>query len=256
LTKFKILVLTYWLYRGSMSAIMKINNSKQLAEVLILRRVSFLITFFFVFLLTYSLLAWVDFLPEPVTTKPIEEEKVIQDERKESKNTTKTTLAQVSDTLPGVESGFVGNLLPEKITFDSLNRSVVVFNPTSRKVADLDKSLLNGVVRHPDSATLDQNGTVFILGHSSYLPKVVNDSFQAFNGIQNLKWGDIIRIEAGESVYIYRVDKVYKAQATDTMVPIAGEKKRLVLATCNSFGSTDDRFIVEAELSEIKTKNT
>ena len=150
------------------------------------------------------------------------------------------------------KTSFVGNILPEKITFDSLNRSVTVFNPNSRNVTELDNALLNGVVRHPDSATLGQNGTVFILGHSSYLPKVLNENFQAFNGIQDLKWGDLIKVEGGDEVYIYRVEKVYKAKATDTTVPIAGESQRLVLATCNSFGSTDDRYIVEAELAEVK----
>ncbi len=220
---------------------METNNWKRLIGVLMVRKMSFLITFFLVFLATYAVLAWVDFLPEPVTPKTPEKEVILNDQNtleSEAKNDKKTS--------------FVGNILPEKITFDSLNRSVTVFNPNSRNVTELDNALLNGVVRHPDSATLGQNGTVFILGHSSYLPKVLNENFQAFNGIQDLKWGDLIKVEGGDEVYIYRVEKVYKAKATDTTVPIAGESQRLVLATCNSFGSTDDRYIVEAELAEVK----
>ena len=112
--------------------------------------------------------------------------------------------------------------------------------------------MLSGAVRHPDSATLDQLGTVFILGHSSYLPSVRNKNFQAFNGIQDLKWGDTIKITATEGEYVYRVDKVYRAKAQDITVPIAGSVKRLVLATCNSFGSVNDRYIVEADLVETK----
>ena len=155
---------------------METNNWKRLIGVLMVRKMSFLITFFLVFLATYAVLAWVDFLPEPVTPKTPEKEVILNDQNtleSEAKNDKKTS--------------FVGNILPEKITFDSLNRSVTVFNPNSRNVTELDNALLNGVVRHPDSATLGQNGTVFILGHSSYLPKVLNENFQAFNGIQDLK---------------------------------------------------------------------
>ena len=231
---------------------MDTNNDRGCLEVLLVRKISFLVTFFLAFLITYAVLAWLDFLPEPVTPtapKTAETETVI---KTESSTTTPIDNQEVQEKKEE-KTSFIGNILPEKITFDSLNRSTVVFNPNSRNVKELDAALLNGVVRHPDSATLGQNGTVFILGHSSYLPKVVNENFQAFNGIQDLKWGDTIKIEGGDQIYVYRVEKVYKAKATDTTVPIAGNSQKLVLATCNSFGSTDDRYIVEAELSEVKT---
>jgi len=48
-------------------------------------------------------------------------------------------------------------------------------------------------------------------------------------------------------VYEYRVEKVYRAEAKDVTVPIAGHGRTLTLATCNSFGSVDDRYIVEAK---------
>ena len=121
-----------------------------------------------------------------------------------------------------------------------------VSNPPSRAIHDLDNALLNGAVRHPDSATLAQDGNVFILGHSSYLPNILNRNFQAFNGIQYLEWGDTIEVSSRNQVFVYKVDKVYKANASELVVPIAGDEKRLTIATCNSFGSTDDRFIVEA----------
>ena len=82
------------------------------------------------------------------------------------------------------------------------------------------------------------------------MPVVHNKAFQAFNDIQKLKWGDLIEITTAEGLYVYRVDKVYRAKAHEVTVPIAGTEKRLFLATCNSFGSTDDRYIVEAELFE------
>ncbi len=106
------------------------------------------------------------------------------------------------------------------------------------------------MVRHPDSAHLAQDGNVFILGHSSYLPNVFNENFQAFNGIQNLEWGDTIEIRSENEVFTYRVEKVFQASAQDVTVPIAGDEKLLTIATCNSFGSADDRYIVEARQIE------
>jgi LPXTG-site transpeptidase (sortase) family protein len=107
-------------------------------------------------------------------------------------------------------------------------------------------------VRHPDSADFKNVGNIFILGHSSYLPNVVNKSFQAFNGIQKMTWGDKIRLQSADTEYIYRVEKVYKTKASDAVVPPTPGKARLTLATCNSFGSKDDRFVVEAVLIDTK----
>jgi sortase (surface protein transpeptidase) len=143
-------------------------------------------------------------------------------------------------------------VLPTSISIKKLDRVITVLNPTSRSIADLDAALLEGVVRHPDSANLLQDGNVFILGHSSYLPAVRNRNFQAFNGIEDLAWGDEIEVTSGSYIYVYEVEKVYKANAQEVVVPIAGNTPRLVLATCNSFGSVDDRFIVEARQVSIR----
>ena len=215
---------------------------EKVITISVAERLNFALVAVFVFLVSYAFLSWLDFLPEPVANKA------------------ESTVSEIKKTMEIVSSEPVVatsaeeeiGQLPEKITFNTLNRSVTVLNPTSKSIKDLDNALLSGVVRHPDSAILGQSGTVFILGHSSYLPKVINPNFQAFNGIQNLKWGDTISVESNSKVYIYRVDKAYKARAKDTTVSIAGKEKRLILATCNSFGSVDDRFIVEANLIEVK----
>jgi LPXTG-site transpeptidase (sortase) family protein len=93
---------------------------------------------------------------------------------------------------------------------------------------------------------------MFILAHSSYLPTVFNKNFQAFNGIQDLVWGDTIRVRSVDAEYIYSVQKVYQAKASEVAVPATPGKAQLTLATCNSFGSKDDRFVVEATLIETK----
>src|SRR3989344_2635308 len=190
---------------------MEVRSWSQLVDAILLRKVSFLVAFFVVFLLSYALLAALDFLPELVT----EESKA-----EETEVTTPITVTAVP--------------------LASLSSSTEI-TPVEEYVAPV----------YPLSITLEQNGTVFILGHSSYLPVVRNKNFQALNGIQDLKWGDTITISSTDGEYVYRVDKVYRAKAGDVVVPIAGPTQRLYLATCNSFGSQDDRYIVEADLVEV-----
>lgn len=226
---------------------MEVHSWPQFMDALLLRKGAFLATFFVVFLSSYALLAWLDFLPELVL-----EPKLIVVENPVSVPVTGITdstseVGSITEVTP------LTPVYPNTLRIPKLDTTVTVLNPTSRAVPDLDAALLEGVVRHPDSATLEQLGTVFILGHSSYLPAVRNKNFQALNGIQNLKWGDEILIDAAEGIYVYRVEKVYRAQVADVTVPIAGTSKKLFLATCNSFGTVDDRYIVEADFLEVRT---
>jgi LPXTG-site transpeptidase (sortase) family protein len=230
---------------------MIVHTWEELVDVLLARKIAFISAFFVVFLLSYALLSWLDFLPEPVTSPEVVKNEKVNELAAVGASVVPDIIEEATSTQEVVMPKTP--LFPDTIIFDSLDRTVAVLNPTSRGIADLDAALLYGVVRHPDSATLEQPGTVFILGHSSYLPTVLNQNFQAFNGIQNLRFGDTIRLQAENKEYVYRVEKVYRAQAGDVTVPIAGAKQRLVLATCNSFGAKDDRYIVEAELLETKT---
>jgi len=215
------------------------------------RKIAFLGVFFLVFITTYMVLVAIDFVPESPTVTILP--------AVSADNVTTVALDETASAVeiaPLEEELAVGltqeAILPNAIYIEKLDREIRVLNPTSRAIADLDAALLQGVVRHPDSAHLAQDGNVFILGHSSYLPNILNSSFHAFNGIQNLEWGDIIEVRSESFVYVYQVDKVYKATAQDTTVPIAGDTKRLTLATCDSFGTVDDRFVVEAKQIEVR----
>ena len=215
----------------------------------------FFLVFFIVFTLMYGLLYMLDFLPEAPTT----DDDVVSESAQSIDATTEVVTpaatgvaapATVTEALPFEPASVSGVntsvFAPTSITIPKLSKTITVLNPSSRTVTDLDAALLDGVVRHPDSALLNQTGNVFILGHSSYLPNVLNKNFQAFNGIQNLEWGDTIEVTSEGATFTYRVEKVYRAKASDLTVPIAGDKKKLTLATCNSFGTVDDRYIVEA----------
>lgn len=223
-------------------------------DAILSQKWQFLAVFFAAFSVSYGLLFALDWLPEPKTEVPVVE---LVDEI----DFTATTTEEALDTSPAAISDEVrisakgmqtGESMPDTLTIPSLGRTVDVLNPVSRNISQLDDALLHGVVRHPDSAALNQEGNLFILGHSSYLPNVLNKNFQALNGVQNLAWGDTITLQSGDTEYVYQVTKVYKVQASDTTVPIAGVGKKLTLATCNSFGSTDDRYMVEADLVDTK----
>jgi len=239
-------------------------NWKQITDAVLLYKIRFFIVFFVVFTMTYTFLFIVDFLPESPVSANVPAEGLVD----ELNDTERDLMSESSDVLQSVSDQPLNieiietdqtdvaveavddskQDLPVSMYIESLDREITVLNPLSRSIADLDTALLDGVVRHPDSAAPNQDGNVFILGHSSYLPNVFNPNFQAFNGIQNLEWGDVITLTSEGVTYTYRVDKVYKAKASDVVVPIANTGKMLTIATCNSFGSTDDRYIVEATL--------
>jgi len=205
----------------------------QVFEAMWRNKVPFFGVFLVVVTLTYAVLVMIDFIPEPVTDDENEPITEVVDE----------------DDEPARAVARVGaDATPDRIIFDTLDKEVAILNPNTTSIAALDNALLSGVVRHPDSANLLEDGTMFLFGHSSYLPVVHNKNFQAFNGIQNLEWGDKIRVQSGDFEYVYRVDRTYETKATTAEVEIITGTKRLTLATCNTFGSKEDRYIVEATL--------
>lgn len=201
-------------------------RKQTIGEAIWEQKVAFFSAFFFVVLITYGVLSYLDFVPnEPTKTPAV----VVEPDRTN-------------------EDAVAEDATPDVIIIDALDKEVPVLNPSSSSVSVLDQALLDGVVRHPESANLLEEGTVFLFGHSSGLPNIINKNFQAFNGIQKLTWGDTIRLQSADFEYVYRVEKVYQVKASTASISLQQTGNRLVLSTCNSFGSKDDRFIVEAVL--------
>ncbi len=136
---------------------------------------------------------------------------------------------------------------PVRVVAKEVGLDVAVNNPTSTNVDVLDESLLSGSARYPTSALLGQAGTVLLFGHSSYLPIVHNQAYKAFDGIQNLKSGDIVSVYSGTTEYRYSVVSVKLADATEDVVELSQTGKHLTLVTCDSFTKKTDRFIVTAD---------
>lgn len=223
------------------------------------QRIVFALVSIGVFVITLLFFYMIDFLPESpennvdegslVAVSQIGDEQEDTEELEEITDIAEGDVLDADDTHTAIAT--TGDAFPLQITFDSLGgRTVKVLNPESRSSEALDTALLSGVVRHPDSADFERTGTIFLFGHSSYLPNVMNKNFQAFNGVQKLTWGDIIRLESKRTEYVYRVDRVYEASALDAEVKIETGKARLTLVTCDSFGAKTDRFVVEATLIE------
>jgi len=51
---------------------------------------------------------------------------------------------------------------------------VNVLNPQSRDIKVLDEALNSGAVHYPGTGSLTEDANVFIFGHSSFLPNVIN----------------------------------------------------------------------------------
>ena len=198
------------------------NNHRRLAAHIVERKWQFLGSFAMVFFVSFSLLGVFDIVPERIS-------------RDNSGN------AQAADE-EMTDSG-----APLRVVIESVGIDAKVVNPASRDIQVLDEALREGVVHYPGSGALTDNSNVFLFGHSSYLPKVQNKAYQAFNNLQKVKIGDIVQVESEGRVYEYSVVSVSLAQASEALVELSEGKKRLTLSTCNSFGAKTERFVVEAD---------
>jgi len=186
---------------------------------------SFSAVFVGIFLLSYTFLLGVGATPDPTAavaqTPTVSEQQVPQSDAEEA---------------------------PVRIVAKNIGLDVKVNNPTSTDIDVLDDALLSGAVRYPTSAMLGAEGTVLLFGHSSNLPVVYNQSYKAFNSIQNLKTGQIVSVYSGSAEYRYAVVGVKLADATEDVIEMSKDSKRLVLVTCDlSIASKTARFVVTAE---------
>ena len=121
-----------------------------------------------------------------------------------------------------------------------------VYNPMTTDANILDGYLLKGAVRYPGSGLLD-DGNLFIFGHSTGYRVVNNQAYKTFNGLGKLKVGDEIIVYPSTAKYIYNVTSVSMQIASDVKIDLSSMKNRLTLTTCYSFGTKEDRYVVEAD---------
>jgi len=141
---------------------------------------------------------------------------------------------------------------PERVVIDLIGVDVNINNPESTSINVLDDSLLTGAVRYPSSGLLGQKTNMLLFGHSSNLPIVRNTNFKAFNKLNKLEPGDSVSVFSKTHEFVYTVTTVEEADAQNALVVFESEKREITLSTCNTFGNLDDRFVVRAELIDVR----
>ncbi|MFA7193363.1 MAG: sortase [Candidatus Paceibacterota bacterium] len=134
---------------------------------------------------------------------------------------------------------------PSRILIPSVGIDSVVLQPQSPMIDVLDSALQKGAVYYPGSGFIEK-GNIFIFGHSSGLPVVINQAYKTFNGIEKSKIGDEIILYANGQKYTYVIEKVYQADAESAFIDLSRSGRRLTISTCNSFGTKSDRWVVDA----------
>ena len=135
---------------------------------------------------------------------------------------------------------------PIRIVIDKIGVDSLISNPLSTNVATLDEYLLQGAVRYPGSGLLGV-GNMFLFGHSTGIKVVNNLAYKTFNGLKDLKVGDIIKVYGSSRLYTYRVSSVTLVDDSKALVEFGSNKNMLTLSTCNTFGAKSERYVVEAD---------
>ncbi|OGZ00211.1 MAG: hypothetical protein A3C11_01065 [Candidatus Sungbacteria bacterium RIFCSPHIGHO2_02_FULL_49_12] len=134
-----------------------------------------------------------------------------------------------------------------RLIIPSIGLNAAIELPKSADLDTLNTALLDGPAYYPGSGTPGQVGNVFIFGHSSLLSVVHNQNFKVFNGLKDLKSGDVIRLQWNSVEYWYQVKTVSIKKANDAEIDLATDKRLLTLSTCQIVGGKENRYVVEAE---------
>ena len=145
--------------------------------------------------------------------------------------------------------------LPINIIISNIGVDSPIYNPATTSVKVLDDYLTKGVVRYPGSGLLGGSGNIFLFGHSTGFKIVNNQAYKAFNGLKELKHGDLIYIYSEKYEYNYKVSSVKVISADKALVEFDTVGKMLTLSTCDSFGAKSDRIVVQSEFLSKKIYN-
>jgi LPXTG-site transpeptidase (sortase) family protein len=137
--------------------------------------------------------------------------------------------------------------LPLSIKIPVIGVDAQVYNPATTSTEVLDSYLLKGAVRYPGSGLLGGSGNIFIFGHNTGIKIVNNQAFKTFNGLKDLKPGDLIYVYSEKTEYVYKVLNVKMVGADKALVEFSTKSEMLTISTCNNFGAKSDRYVVESE---------
>lgn len=207
--------------------------------------------FLIIFFLMSTFFVLIDFFPEApalatdVPAAPVTPTTTTVAELTKSQRVQNVNL--VAGPSPAVSQLSTG-LKPTRVVIAKVGIDTPVLNPTSKSLAALDDALLSGAVRYPGTAHMNEEGSVVIFGHQSYLPVVKNKAFKAFNDVQELVQGDTVSVYAGDTEFRYAVRSVTLTTTDTDSIALETTGQTLTLVTCNSLGAKEERYIVKADL--------
>ena len=202
------------------------NDNKSFRSFIFENKFSFLLNFFIVSTITFSILYMFGLVPDEF----------------------KMNFGRyVTQQYKGNQKGE----LPLSIKVSGVDIDSQIYNPESTDIKTLDDLLLKGVVRYPGSGLLGGEGNVFLFGHSTGIKIVNNQAFKSFNGLKKLKEGDNISVFSDKNEYLYKVISVKLEGADKALVNFDTSDKKLTLSTCNTFGAKSERYVVEATLNKV-----
>ena len=183
----------------------------------------------------YFLLYAVGFVPQPLQYQPG------QAVQAKSQTATPADINQLESTPSRPK-----HALPQRVSIPAVDIDTSVSNPASRKIGILNSYLNRGAVRYPRSG-YPGNGNLFIFGHSTSHETVWNQAYKTFNNLEDVSVGDAITITTNKGEFQYRVrSKEFKEDA-QAYVPLGAKNDMLTISTCDSFGSKEDRIVVQAD---------
>lgn len=198
-----------------------------------------------IFLLLASMLFAIDFVPKQQISEANSDQLLV--------NSHKVTMGQ-DGSMTGVGYGykdaavFDESNVPTRIRIDSIGLDTPILTPSDTRIDVLDRALLQGAVLYPGSGTLGDVSNMLIFGHSSYLPVVKNKAYRAFNKLHTLSVGEVVHVDSTTHRYTYRVNSVFLKEADQIRVEFTASVPTLTLATCNTFGDKEERWVVTAVL--------
>ena len=144
-----------------------------------------------------------------------------------------------------------------RIIIPKLGKSIPIVEMSTEHIegenwADLEKQiqegLQKGVVHYPGTARPDQNGNLFITGHSSYYPWDPGQFKDVFARLSKLEVGDEFIVYYDQKQYTYRIYDKFEVQPTNVdVLSQPSDKKMATLMTCTPVGTALRRLIIQAE---------
>ena len=116
----------------------------------------------------------------------------------------------------------------------------------SKKPADINALLLEGVVHYQGTAFPGEVGNVFVTGHSSYYWWSEGKYNTVFSLLDKLVVGDVVYVNYNKKRYIYKVYESVVVSPKEVSVLNQGDDSILSLMTCTPVGTNYRRLVVRA----------